>query len=81
MNTTEQYATLILHAYFQSSSLLEKIKNTKPNSFEREMYEAELNALKECLKEHIEKTQTEIVKAIRKTKAEQLVMELLKNGR
>ena len=80
MNITEQYATLIWHADFQSASLLDKIKNTKPKSFEREMYEAELNALKECLKEHIIKTQTEIVKAIRQNKAEQLVKDLL-NGR
>jgi hypothetical protein len=80
MSITEQYATLIWHAYFQSANLLDKIKNTKPKSFEREMYEAELNALKECLKEHITKTQTEIVNALRQNKAEQLVKDLL-NGR
>lgn len=76
MEITEQYAVLILDASFKTTILLSKIRDSAPGSPERMRYEAELEAIKEWLREHIEQTREEIVEAFRKNKAAQLLLEI-----
>ncbi|KKN43566.1 hypothetical protein LCGC14_0702130 [marine sediment metagenome] len=73
---TQEYAVLITHFSFQPAKLLNKIQASEPRSVERAEFTSTLHALKECMGEHIAKSEKEIVEAFRKNKAARLVLEM-----